>query len=97
MLGGFNDGQRTDAVQAVQKGLADLSGVGGAAAAADALRLVDNYIKVCTISCYHPAGPAACWNRWHKLCNHAFQRRAVHAHAVVEGCLACMTARPRCV
>lgn len=30
----------------MQKGLADLAGPGGAAAAADALRLVDTYIKV---------------------------------------------------
>jgi hypothetical protein len=32
-------------VQAVQRGLAELGGPGGAATAADALRLVDNYIK----------------------------------------------------
>ncbi len=33
-------------MQAVQKGLADLAGPGGAEAAADCLRLVDTYIKV---------------------------------------------------
>ena len=32
--------------QAVQKGLGDLAGPGGAGAAADALRLVDTYVKV---------------------------------------------------
>lgn len=35
-------------MQAVQKGLADLAGPGGAEAAADSLRLVDTYIKVRT-------------------------------------------------
>ncbi len=33
-------------MQAVQKGLADLAGPGGAEAAADSLRMVDTYIKV---------------------------------------------------
>lgn len=37
-------------MQAVQKGLADLAGPGGAEAAADSLRLVDTYIKVRTSS-----------------------------------------------
>lgn len=32
-------------MQAVQKGLADLAGPGGAEAAADCMRLVDTYIK----------------------------------------------------
>lgn len=36
-------------MQAVQKGLADLAGPGGAEAAADSLRMVDTYIKVCAV------------------------------------------------
>lgn len=34
------------AMQALQRGLAELAGAGGAEAAADALRIVDTYIKV---------------------------------------------------
>ena len=41
---------RVGCAQAVQKGLADLAGPGGAEAAADSLRLVDTYIKVRTSS-----------------------------------------------
>lgn len=33
-------------MQALQRGLAELAGPGGAEAAADALRIVDTYIKV---------------------------------------------------
>ena len=34
-------------MQALQRGMAELAGPGGAEAAADALRIVDTYIKVC--------------------------------------------------
>ena len=39
------------AAQALQRGMAELAGPAGAEAAADALRIVDTYIKVCSHCC----------------------------------------------
>ena len=64
------------AAQALQRGLAELAGPAGAEAAADALRIVDTYIKVCSHCCLRVGWP---WVATKKV----YQARAPSQHTAL--------------
>ena len=60
-------------MQALQRGLAELAGAGGAEAAADALRIVDTYIKVRLAPILYSISGSCL-----KIVSHAYHTREYH-------------------